>query len=180
MKKQNKKTLLHFSSLLAFWFAISGYFDLFHGIIGLFSVIFVLWFHRDLYRYCFFGEQEKEGISFNYIRLIYYIPFLLWQIVLSSIRVARLILHPKMPIQAGLIRFKADLPNLTSKVVLGNSISLTPGTLTLSIEGDEFFIHALMDAREQVHLDRTLAREVAKLYKSESLDIISHEEIMIK
>jgi multicomponent Na+:H+ antiporter subunit E len=173
-----KKTLLHFSLLLTFWFAISGYFDLFHGLIGLFSVIFVLWFHHGVYRYCFFEEEKKE-ISFNSIRLFYYIPFLLWEIVLSSIRVTRLILHPKMPIQAGFIRFKVDLPNITSKVVLGNSISLTPGTLTLSIDGDEFLVHALVDKREQLQLDRTLPREVAKLYNSRSADIISHEKIQI-
>ncbi|MGM0397905.1 MAG: monovalent cation/H+ antiporter subunit E [Halobacteriota archaeon] len=78
-----------------------------------------------------------------------YVPYLLWEIAKANVAVAYIILHPKMPIDPGMRRFRAavwgDLPVTT----LANSITLTPGTLTVDVR-DSLYIHTLT---EQARVD---------------------------
>jgi multicomponent Na+:H+ antiporter subunit E len=90
---------------------------------------------------------------------------LLWQIVIASLQVAYVVLHPKCPVDPVVLRFKTRLRNTSSRVILGNSITLTPGTITLEIEREEFLVHSLMDISSTGIIDGTLPGEVAKLYE---------------
>lgn len=83
-----------------------------------------------------------------------------------------------MPIKTGLIKFKTNLPNMVSKVILGNSISITPGTVTLHIEGDDFLVHSLTNETDEAHIDHSLAVEVARLYKLEAERVVCDEVII--
>ncbi len=83
-----------------------------------------------------------------------------------------------MPIKTGVIKFKTNLPNMYAKVLLGNSITLTPGTVTLQIDGDEFLVHSLTHEATEAHIDHSLAVEVAKVYKTDADRVISHEEVI--
>jgi multicomponent Na+:H+ antiporter subunit E len=76
-------------------------------------------------------------------RFIAYIPWLLYQIVSSNIHVALIALSKKNPIDPRIIRFKTKLESDISWVTLANSITLTPGTITMDIKDGEFFVHAL-------------------------------------
>jgi multicomponent Na+:H+ antiporter subunit E len=76
-------------------------------------------------------------------RFIVYIPWLLYQIVSSNIHVALVALSKKKPIDPRIIRFKTKLESDISWVTLANSITLTPGTITMDIKDGEFFVHAL-------------------------------------
>ncbi len=73
--------------------------------------------------------------------MIIYIPYLLWYILVANLDVAYRVLNPSMPIRPGIIRFKTGLKTEMGKTFLANSITLTPGTLTIDIIGDEFYVH---------------------------------------
>ena len=87
-------------------------------------------------------------------------------------------MHPRCPIDPALVRFKTDLGNTSAKVILGNSITLTPGTITLEIAQDEFLVHSLMDASASGIIDGTLPGEVAKLYEKKPGQVVRDVRII--
>ncbi|MBN2031347.1 Na+/H+ antiporter subunit E [bacterium] len=70
-----------------------------------------------------------------------YIVVLFKEIVLANIDVAYRVIHPKMPIKPGIVVIKTELKQDIAKMILANSITLTPGTFTLDILGDKLLIH---------------------------------------
>jgi multicomponent Na+:H+ antiporter subunit E len=76
-------------------------------------------------------------------RFIAYIPWLIEQIVLANIHVASLALRPKMPINPQVVKFKTKLETDISCVALANSITLTPGTITMDIKDGYYYVHGL-------------------------------------
>ncbi len=174
-----RKFALHFILLSIFWVVMSGIFDLFHLSLGLFSVITVLWFNAKILKYNYFKEPADSGKDFKHHRLPIYLLYLLGQIVLSAIRVAYFVLHPKMPIKACIAKFKVNLPNTTARVLLANSITLTPGTITVDIKPDNtFIVHSLNNARDPVWMDHSLAYAVAKLYGCDVQNLVKDEVII--
>jgi multicomponent Na+:H+ antiporter subunit E len=111
-------------------------------------------------------------------RMLFYVPWLVWQIVVASLQVAAVVLNPKMPIDPSILRFKTRLPSTSAKVILGNSITLTPGTITMQIKGDEFLVHALMDASSTGIIDGSLPGEVAKLYEKKPEQVVKAVKII--
>ena len=95
------------------------------------------------------GPAERERLQF--VPALLYGPWLLLQIVTSAVYVTRLILGPIEKVDPRIFAFRSDQPNEVAAVTLGNSITLTPGTLTLDIDDDVYWIHAL-DARSEVFL----------------------------
>jgi len=74
---------------------------------------------------------------------IIFIPALLWEIIKSNLDVAYRVLHPRMPINPGIVRVPVNLQSQYGKTILANSITLTPGTLTLDVSGQNFYVHWL-------------------------------------
>jgi multicomponent Na+:H+ antiporter subunit E len=70
----------------------------------------------------------------------------LWEIFKSTIDVVRIILDPKLPIRPQLIRVKASQRSEVGQVIYANSITLTPGTISLDVRNDRILVHALTDA----------------------------------
>lgn len=130
-----------FVILLLFWVVLSGMFDAFHMTLGVLCCLMVTHFSHDL---LFYGEGEHSwGKSF--LGLFAYLPWLFYQILLANLQVAYVVLHPNMKnmIDPHVIRFKTRLKRPISKVTFAQSITLTPGTITVSIQDDEFSVYAL-------------------------------------
>ncbi|GAB6102144.1 Na+/H+ antiporter subunit E [Thermococcus atlanticus] len=70
-----------------------------------------------------------------------YIPYFLWAMIMANLDVAYRVLHPKRPINPGIVECKTVLSSDVGKLSLANSITLTPGTITLDVIGDRYFIH---------------------------------------
>lgn len=164
--------------MMGFWLIMSGMFDLFHISLGVLSVIAVLWFNSKLRNHNFFDEREHKASDIKVFRFFYYPLFLIWEIMHASFRVAFLIVHPKMPIKTGIIKFRTNLPNMNARVLLGNSITLTPGTVTIHIKGDTFLVHSLTNKNDVSHIDYSLAVEVAKLYGTNAERVV-YDEVTI-
>ena len=154
---------------------------------GIVSCFIVLFLNLRLRKYYFFKEEITEAeekirdiypTNFRFFRFLFYIPWLTWQIVIASLQVALVVLNPRMPIHPALIRFKTSLPNIASKVILGNSITLTPGTITIQIKDDEFLVHALMDVSFTGIIDGSLPGEVAKLYEKKPEQVVKSIQVI--
>jgi len=70
-----------------------------------------------------------------------YVPYFLWYCVHANLDVAYRVLHPDMPIRPGIVHVRTELTSDMAKTFLANSITLTPGTLTVDIQGQDMYIH---------------------------------------
>ncbi len=129
-----------FFIMMGFWILLSGKFDPFHLTLGVISSALVSFLSADLLMY----EQGRNRVATG-VRFILYLPWLLYQILLSTLHVTFLALHPKMKdqIDPTIVTFKTKLKTNIARVALANSITLTPGTITIRIEDDVFYIHAI-------------------------------------
>jgi multicomponent Na+:H+ antiporter subunit E len=126
------------ASLAAFWLLMSGYFVPLQLSLGAASVALVLYIaHRmDLY--------DQETFPFHLKRRIFgYWGWLAKEIFKANIDVAKVIMAPRMPLSPRLVRVKATQKTDLGMVIFANSITLTPGTVAVDIEGDEIIVHAL-------------------------------------
>ncbi len=98
------------------------------------------------------GYADEEGHPVGLIpRGLVYWPWLVKEIVMSALNVSRLILDPKLPISPTLIRTKATQKTSTGLVTYSNSITLTPGTISVELHArdKEILVHAISrDAAE--------------------------------
>jgi multicomponent Na+:H+ antiporter subunit E len=109
------------------------------------------------------GTVDQEGVPVELpLRALLYLPWLLWEIVKSNVDIARRILTPSLPVNPRLIKIKAGQRTDIGRVIYANSITLTPGTVTVGVEGDELTIHALTkeaaDALETGEMNRRVTR----------------------
>ncbi len=72
-----------------------------------------------------------------------FLPVFIWQLILSNIDVARRVLSPSLPLNPGFVKIKTDLKGDFGKLALANSITLTPGTLSVDVDGEYLFIHTV-------------------------------------
>ncbi|WP_297463539.1 Na+/H+ antiporter subunit E [Thermococcus sp.] len=73
--------------------------------------------------------------------MLAYLPYFLWAMIMANIDVAYRVLHPARPIRPGIVHCKTVLKSDVGKLSLANSITLTPGTITLDVDDDNYFIH---------------------------------------
>lgn len=127
--------------MLAFWIILSGMFDPFHFTLGLICCLLVAFFSHDL---LFFGGDFPAWAR-GLVGIVGYLPILVWEIIKANIQVAYIVLHPRMMelIDPQVVRFRTTLTKRISKVALAQSITLTPGTITVDIQQDEFVVYAL-------------------------------------
>jgi len=92
-----------------------------------------------------FKTFTDYGLSFFHpkklFNIIKYIIVFLIALIKSNFDVARRVINPKLPINPGIVTYKTQLKSDTAKVFLANAITLTPGTLSIDVIGDELFIH---------------------------------------
>ena len=154
--------VLTFCIMLLFWILLSGLFDAFHFISGLVCCAIVALLSHDL---LVKGRSEKALVKS--LRLALYIPWELWQIVLANIDVAYRVLHPRMPIDPLIIEFETSLRGEFSLVTLANSITLTPGTITILVDEErgKFWVHSIAkEPGDALLVDQTMQKKVADVF----------------
>ena len=136
-----KAKLATFVIMLIFWVILSGMFDVFHLTLGVISCLLVALFSGKM----LFEDLRVEVRAKQIFGMLLYLPWLLWAIVLSSLQVAYIVLHPQMldKMEPQLIRFKTKLKSNFARVTFAQSITLTPGTITVSLLDDEMTVYAL-------------------------------------
>jgi multicomponent Na+:H+ antiporter subunit E len=76
-------------------------------------------------------------------RFILYIPWLIKEIIIAAVGVAEIVLRPHMPIDPLIIVYHSPVRSLVSRVAFANSITLTPGTLTVDLDASTYTVHCL-------------------------------------
>ena len=160
--------VLQYFILFAFWLILSGHYQAKYIIIGALAAGLVTFLTNDLFystlRYGEHVEIKTRLILLQLVRFLAYIPWLLGQIVLANIQVACLVINPKMPIEPVLFLFKTQMRKGMSQVTLANSITLTPGTITVSLENGNYIIHTLKLPLAQSLADAVMQNKVARVY----------------
>ncbi len=157
-------SILVFILLFIVWIVFSGKFDWFHLTLGIFSASFVTYFSSDLYfTDRTIGLLERLGQLYRFCR---YLFWLLYQILLANLHVLRLALWRKglKDVVPTIIRIKTRLQSNYARYVLANSITLTPGTVTLRIEEDILFVHAI-SRKAAASLDGEMERRIADIFE---------------
>jgi multicomponent Na+:H+ antiporter subunit E len=153
------RILLSIALLFAFWLLLSGYFeDRFLVLAGLGSAIAVGLFARRM------EVIDREGHPYHLAAaLLTYWPWLFREIVKSAWTVSKIILDPRLPISPTMVRFRPGQRTSTGLVTHANSITLTPGTLTVEAGPDEFVVHGLTRDGAEGCIDSEMDRRVAAL-----------------
>jgi len=104
---------------------------------------------------------DREGLPLHVGgRLWLYLPWLLKEIFVANLHVARIILSPSLPIRPLMVRYRGTQETDLGRAIYGNSITLTPGTITTGIDGDIFQVHALAAEELEVGEDDEMNRRV--------------------
>ena len=164
--------------LMGLWLHLSGRFDPFHLALGVASVLLVMWINAPLKQTQLYSGDTFAWDRANYWALLAYVPWLGWQILLASMQVAYLVLHPRMPVDPCLIYFRVNLPNLAARVILGNSITLTPGTVTIRIRGNEFVVHALTRASAESLVQGTMPLRISRIFNGPREHVVSQVQVV--
>jgi len=170
--------VLSFLSLMAFWLIMSGFFDALHITYGLVSVAVVMAVNFQLKTYRFFEDEMDDLLRLRFGKVFLYIPWILMQILQAGFHVAFIILKPSPSIRPTIVKFRANLPSAHAKMILGNSITLTPGTLTVDIKGDRFIVHALTEASYKGIVNDDMPGKVKGLFLKDSDPVVTEVEII--
>ncbi|MCK4258297.1 MAG: Na+/H+ antiporter subunit E [Halanaerobiales bacterium] len=146
--------------LYIFWILLSWNFDLQHLLLGLVISFLVTSFSEN------FLLTPDERPLFSITNFYYFLIFLfklIWEMIKANLKVAYLVLHPKLPISPGMIEFRTRLETDLAKVIYANAITLTPGTLTVEIEDDLFTVHGLTSSDLESFKDHPFERILLKI-----------------
>jgi len=154
--------LMTFVIIFAIWIVFSGKFDLFHLSLGAVSSLIVSLLSADL----LFPQQRIRNTPFLYIGFVRYMPWLIYQVIMANFHVMKLVLNPRMMdlIDPKIIKFNSYLKDEAALVTFANSITLTPGTITVSVSNyRDFTVHAL-DAFSGNPLPGEMEERVGKIF----------------
>lgn len=128
-----------FLVLFAFWLLLSGSFTAFLMVAGAVSALAVVLFSRRMD----IADHEGHPVHLAPRALLVYWPWLIKEIVKSAWQVSSIILHPSLPISPTLVRIRTTQKTDVGRTVFANSITLTPGTISVEVGRDEILVHAL-------------------------------------
>lgn len=162
---------LQFITLFVLWLILSGRYQAKYILLGVLSAGLVTFLTSDIFCSIFYhDEAEKAGAGFTFLeflRFLAYMPWLLYQIIKANIQVASIVLHPRLPIDPALLQFSTQLEREIAQVILANSITLTPGTVTISLDDRRYIIHALVPASAQDLIEGKMQNKVGAIFREE-------------
>jgi len=154
--------MLHLVSLgvvlYVFWLLLSGFFTPFLLAAGAGSALVVVLLARRM------RIVDREGHPIQMIAaVVWYWPWLLKEIAKSAWDVSRIILDPRLPISPVLVRFKPSQKSQVGLATHANSITLTPGTITVEATQGEFLVHGLTRSSGAGVIDSEMDRRVTRV-----------------
>lgn len=132
-----KSRLILFIFGFLVWLGLSSPPDAQHIVIGIIVAAFVAYMTGDM----FVSRPHVFRHPSRYFWFLYYVPVFLWECFKANIDVAYRVIHPFVPIRPGIVKVKTKLKNDTALTFLANSITLTPGTLSVDIDKEDGFVY---------------------------------------
>ncbi len=131
-----KKVISTFLVLLLIWVLIAG-FDWMEVVLGAVVALILSIIISKYVNYSFGIKIVWQLVKFIFV----YLPVFIYKLVLANFDMAYRVLSPKMPINPKIVKVPTNLKSDFSKLILANSITLTPGTLSLDVEEDGVLVH---------------------------------------
>ncbi len=153
LRKLCFKTLVFFS----IWLMLSESFTGFHMVLGLVISIGIAWLNTE--------RGESSLVNVHWWQILLYVPWLQWRILQSGLHVSYLILHPRLPIDPKLIGYRTQLNDEFAVVLLANSVTLTPGTITAEVRDKEMIVHAIDDNSADDLTSLRMERKIAEAFE---------------
>lgn len=152
--------------LYIFWLLISGNLQPKFLIIGAVACLAVAWVCTPLFMIDNISHTKKYFLlNIPIVYLIGYVFWLLKELILANIDVVKTVWKKELPIEPELLHFSVAIDNPVALAMLANSITLTPGTITLNVSKDNIFeIHALTPGAAEGIKSGAMANKVAKLF----------------
>lgn len=154
--------VLTFVVMFAMWLLFSGRFDAFHLIMGVLASALVAFLSGDL----LFPVTPDRKLPLLWLRFVGYIPWLLYQIFLANLHVMYLVFHPRMRelIDPQIIEFDSKLSGDVARTTFANSITLTPGTITVDVTAiGQYSVHCI-DTTSGKDLPGNMEAKIAKVF----------------
>ncbi|MDA8743442.1 Na+/H+ antiporter subunit E [Rubripirellula amarantea] len=149
--------------LIVNWLFWSGHFDnIFLLSLGFLSCVFSVWLSRRMNIVDEEGAPAQLGIR----PFVYYAPWLAREIVVSNIEVAKIVLSPVLKLRRNLITIRSSQQSELGRVMLANSITLTPGTVSVDMKGRDIHVHALNLEGAEDDLSGEMDIRICKLEKT--------------
>lgn len=152
--------------LFGFWMALSGRTEIKFVVYGIITALVTTHITYPLLL-----VPNKDGSKRYFVfgasipKFIVYFLWLMWQLVLANIDVLLATTSQELEIDPKVVRFYFKVDNPMASVMLANSITLTPGTVTLNVTDDGLYeIHALTKGAAEGVLDGSMQKKVADLY----------------
>ncbi|HKK58780.1 MAG TPA: Na+/H+ antiporter subunit E [Salinivirga sp.] len=129
--------LVMFILALLFWLLITFSLDVYNILVGAVAALLtVLFFGR------FYVRNIKKFVQpQRYFHLVVYLFIFIWECIKANFDVAYRVLHPKMLIKPGIVKVKLNVQSGIARTILANSITMTPGTISVDIVGDYLYVH---------------------------------------
>ena len=161
--RRNTTFFLSFIIFFILWLIFSGRFDSFHITLGLVSSAMVSFLSGDL----LFESGRPKGMFRMWVRFAGYIPWLLVQIFIANLQVMYLTFHPRLidKIDPQIIEFESRLKSDYSRTTFANSITLTPGTITVNVTVlGKFAVHCI-NTKAGEPLPGEMEKRIAKVFR---------------
>ena len=149
--------------LFVFWILLSASFEWIHLGLGLVFSFAVAWGNA--------GHSTFVPKFRLWFRVLLYIPWLFYKIVESSLHLTKLILHPALPIDPQLISVESKLDHHAAVVLLGNSITLTPGTVTAEVDRNKLIVHALDKVLGEDVEKKQIESKISEIFRDQEPDL---------
>lgn len=126
-------------ALAATWLALSGYFKPMLLTLGAISIAFVIWMCQRM------RIMDVETVPYAHMpRTMIYIAWLFGEIVKANVQVVKAVLNPNLEISPTMIKVPAPQSSDIGAAMFANSITLTPGTVSVDMDCDDILVHALL------------------------------------
>ncbi len=130
------KTILFILAFLV-WAFLTWPLDFQHLVVGILIAGFIAFMTGDL----FVRRPHIFRHISRYLWFLYYVPLFIWECIKANIDVAYRVIHPDLPINPGIVKVKTILKTDAGLTFLANSITLTPGTMTVDIDQENGFLY---------------------------------------
>lgn len=132
------------------WIIFNGQFTLEIAAFGVVIAGFIYWF---ICKFLNYSPGTDIILLKKMFQILHYLFVLILEIVKANFTVVKLIMSSKYELEPVVIKFRTDLKTRPARILLANSITLTPGTITVSLSNDEYMVHCL---------DKSLAQGIDK------------------
>jgi len=141
-----RNTTLQFAALFVFWLLLNN--SLAHDVVvvGLIAALVI----ALVFRNGLAVVSEFRATPRAFVTAVRYVFYFLTELVKSNISLARIVLSPALPLNPGIVKVRTRLKSRIGRLLLANSITLTPGTLTVAIDGEWLYIHWVTVASDDI------------------------------